>query len=146
MPLSFIAMLKVPINTCSGADGGGRELGLWNWINWNVIDSDVNVAAAVAGSTALDDDEQTVDDDHRAAVDHDATAVDEDLRALDSQLTASDDNRTTPAPAAPVNSSSEPSTSVSQQQISSLPDGWVLNSDEYFTRVADKMVFLQKPV
>ena len=112
-------------------------------IDWNVIDSDVNVATAVAGSTALDadattvdDDEQTVVDDHTTADDHDPTAVDDDLRALDSEVTAPDDDRATPAPA-PVDSSSEPSTSVPQQQIiSSPPDCWVLNSDEYFTRVA----------
>ena len=112
-------------------------------MDWNVIDSDVIVAAAVAGSTALDadattvdDDEQTVVDDHTTAVDHDPTAVDDDLRAVDSEVTAPDDDRATPAPA-PVDSSSEPSTSVPQQQmISSPPDGWMLNSDEYFTRVA----------
>ena len=118
-------------------------------IDWNVIDSDFNVAAAVAGSTALDadattvdDDEQTVVDDHTTAVDHDptavdddATAIDEDLRAVDSEVTAPDNDRATPAPA-PVDNSSEPQTSVPQQQISSPLDGWVLNSDEYFTRVA----------
>ena len=118
-------------------------------IDWNVIDSDVNVAAAVAGSTAhdadattVDDDKQTVVDDHTTAVDHDptavdddGTAVDEDLRAVDSEVIAPDDDRATPPPV-PVNSSSEPSTSVPQQQISSPPDGWVLNSDKYFTRVA----------
>ena len=129
-------------------------------IDWNVIESDVNVAAAVAGSKALDADASTVDDDeqkvvndHTTAVDHDpsavdddATAVDKDLRAVDSEVTAPDDDRATPAPA-PVDSTSEPSTSVPQQQISSPPDGWMLNSDEYFTRVAQliKWSFYRNP-
>ena len=129
-------------------------------IDWNVIESDVNIAVAVAGSTALganastiDDDEQTVVDDHTKAVDHDqsavdddATAVDKDLRAIDSKVTAPDDDRATPAPA-PLDSTSEPSTSVPQQQISSPPDGWVLNSNEYFMRVAQliKWSFYRNP-
>ena len=128
---------------------GDENTGYETDIDWNVIETDINVAAAAAGSTALDadattvdGDEQTVVDDHTTAVDHDptaidddTTAVDKDLRAVDSEVTAPDGDRATPA-RAPVDSSSEPSTSVPQQQISSPPDGWVLNSDEYFMRVA----------
>ena len=84
---------------------------------------------------------KTVVDDHTTAVNHDPTAVDDDttavadeLRAVDSEVTAPDDDQATPAPA-PVDSSLGPSKSVPQQHISSPPDGWVLNSDEYFTRL-----------